>query len=237
MKTNWETGTDMTECVIGLVIAIVILAGVTPGWSQQLYLYAPKPVAAEEKVRKEDGILVQEVPVKKGDTLSALSRRFSGHGSYFPQILLFNEIKNPDRIYTGNVLKVPVTRSGATGQAANLRVKEKVSAVPPAALLPSDSTAGDLKKGAGTVEKKRDRKQTAAAHARKHARSARQPAAAVSAASEQRQFERAIKAYRQDDYRTALELFDRFLTNHPASALAADASLYKAECYLKQSNQ
>ena len=233
MKTNWETGTDMTGYVFGLVMAIILLAGVTPGWSQQQYLYAPRPVAAEEKVRKEDGILVQEVPVKKGDSLSRISRRFSGHGSYFPQILLFNDIKNPDRIYTGSTLRIPVSRSGAADQAANAPVKGGVSAVPPAAPL-SDSSAGDLKKSTAAVEKKRGRRH---AHAHSHAGSAGKPAAAVSAASEQKQFERAIKAYRQGDYRRALGLFDRFLADYPASALAADASLYKAECYLKQSNQ
>jgi len=233
MKTNWETGTDMTGYVFGLVMAIVLFAGVTPGWSQQQYLYAPRPVAAEEKVRKEDGILVQEVPVKKGDTLSRISRRFSGHGSYFPQILLFNDIKNPDRIYTGHVLRVPVARHGETGQAANPPVKGSVSAVPSAAQR-SASSAGDLKTGPAAAEKKGDRKH---AHARSHARSAGKQPAAVSAASEQRQFERAVKAYRLGDYRRAVELFDRFLADYPASSLAADASLYKAECYLKQSSQ
>ena len=63
------------------------------------------------------------------------------------------------------------------------------------------------------------------------------PAADGAAASEQMQFEQAMKAYRKDEYRTALRLFDRFLAEHPSSPLAADASLYKAECYLKQSNQ
>jgi len=217
MKTNWETGTDMTGYVFGLVMAIILLAGVTPGWSQQQYLYAPRPVAAEEKVRKENGILVQEVPVKKGDTLSRISRRFSGHGSYFPQILLFNDIKNPDRIYTGTTLKIPVSRSSLTGQAAPSLMQSKKQGVPSAGPVPG-STSAELKKGTAVKEKKRVQKRT-------------------SAASEQRQFERAIKAYRQNDYSKAAELFDRFLADYPASALAADASLYKAECYLKQSNQ
>ena len=51
----------------------------------------------------------------------------------------------------------------------------------------------------------------------------------------QRLFEQAIKAYRQDDCRTALDLFDRFLANYPTLPQAADASLYKAECYMKLS--
>jgi hypothetical protein len=141
MKTNWETGTDMTGYVFGLVMAIILLAGVTPGWSQQQYLYAPRPVAAEEKVRKEDGILVQEVPVKKGDTLSRISRRFSGHGSYFPQILLFNDIKNPDRIYTGTTLKIPVSRSSLTGQAAPSLMQSKKQGVPSAGPVPGSTSA------------------------------------------------------------------------------------------------
>jgi TolA-binding protein len=217
MKTNWETGTDMTECVFGLVMAIVLFAGVTPGWSQQQYLYAPRPVAAEEKVSREDGILVQEVPVRKGDTLSRISRRFSGRGSYFPQILLFNEIKDPNRIYTGTTLKIPVSRSSLTGQAAQSPMQSKKQGVPSAGPV-AGSTSGELKKGTAVKEKKRVQKRK-------------------SAASEQRLFERAVKAYRRDDYRRALELFDRFLAAYPASALAADASLYKAECYLKQSSQ
>jgi len=223
----------MAHCVFGIVIVIALFAGVTPGWSQH-YLYAPKPVAAEEKFQKKDGVLVQEVPVKKGDTLSAISRKFSGHGSYFPQILLFNDIRNPDRIYTGNVLKVPVSRSGATDQSAKHQAQSRVPDVPTAGPA-SDSSTGELKQGTAVKKKKRDMKHKAAA-ANTHAKSAKQPPAAV-AASGQRLFERAVKAYRQDDYRMALELFDRFLTEHPSSVLAADASLYKAECYLKQSSQ
>ena len=219
-----------------MVIAIALFAGVTPGWSQQFYLYAPKPVAAEEKFQKKDGVLVQEVPVKKGDTLSGISRKFSGHGSYFPQILLFNEIKDPNKIYTGHVLKIPVSRSGVTGQAANPRVQSQVPGVPSAAPV-SDSSSGVRKQGAAVKKKKRNMKHKASAPAITHAESAKQLPTAVAATSEQRLFELAIKAYRLDDYRTAVELFDRFLAEHPASALAADASLYKAECYLKQSDR
>ncbi len=60
------------------------------------------------------------------------------------------------------------------------------------------------------------------------------PAAAPDA---QKLFETAVKAYRQDDCRTALELLDRYLADNSGSPLAADATLYKAECYLKLSAQ
>jgi TolA-binding protein len=63
------------------------------------------------------------------------------------------------------------------------------------------------------------------------------PKPSVSTVAGQQLFEKAVKAYRQDDYREALELFDRYLTDNPGSPMAADASLYKAECYLKLSAQ
>jgi TolA-binding protein len=236
MKTNWGTDTDMTHCLIGMVIAIALFAGVTPGWSQQLYLYAPKPVAAEEKFQKKDGVLVQEVPVKKGDTLYGISRKFSGHGTYYPQILLFNEIKDPNKIYPGNILKIPVSRVSVTNQASKPQVQNRISVVPSVGPA-SDGSTGDLKLVVAVKEKKQEMKPKAATPAATHAKSAKKPPPAVAESSEQKLFELAIKAYRQDDCRTALELFDRFLSDYPSSALAADASLYKAECYLKQSNQ
>jgi TolA-binding protein len=85
----------------------------------------------------------------------------------------------------------------------------------------------------------RPRRQKSAAGGTPHAGQAAAAArpAAADGASGQKLFERAITAYRKDDCRTALELFDRFLSAHPSSPLAADATLYKAECYLKQSGQ
>jgi TolA-binding protein len=59
----------------------------------------------------------------------------------------------------------------------------------------------------------------------------------TNAVAGQKLFEAATKAYRKDDCRTALELFDRYLADNSNSPLAADANLYKAECYLKLSAQ
>ncbi len=226
----------MTHCVVGLVVMVVLLAGAAPGWSQQLYLYAPRPVAAEEKIQKQDGVLVQEFEVRKGDTLFGISRRFSGRGSYYPQILLFNDLKDPNLIYPGNLLKIPVSRKSASDQAGHYRTQSQAPGIPstePIAAAP----AGDLKTGTAAAEKKRDVKHKAAAPAIIQAKGARQPATSAAASSEQVLFERGIKAYRQNDCTAAVELFDRFLAEYPSSALAADASLYKAECYLKQSGQ
>jgi LysM repeat protein len=226
----------MTQCVIGVLIAIVLLTDAMPGWSQQFYLYAPKPVAAGEKIQKNDSILVQEVTVKKGDTLSGLSRIFNGHGSYYSQILLFNDIKDPNKIYIGNILKIPVSRREMKDKVADVQAQRSLSSIPPSGPVP-ESSAGDLKKGGAGEIKKRDLKQITAVPAHAPVKAAHKASIAVDDSSEQKLYERAIKAYRQDDCRTALELFDRFLSDYPLSALAADANLYKAECYLKQSNQ
>lgn len=224
----------MTHCLSVMLIAIVLVAGATPGWSQQYYLYAPEPVVAEEAVQKKDGVLVQEVAVRKGDTLYGISRKFSGHGTYYPQILLFNDLRDPDLIYPGNLLKIPVSRRAVTDQAVKPRIQSQGTDVPSAGPVANIPTAGRKKSVAAEEKKKRNPLLKSVATARKDASSARQTTAA---AAEQRLFERAIKAYRQDDCRAALELFDRYLADYPSSALAADVSLYKAECYLKQSSQ
>ena len=57
------------------------------------------------------------------------------------------------------------------------------------------------------------------------------------AVASQKLFERAVNAYKLDDFGTALDLFERYLANNANSPLAADASLYKADCYLKLSSQ
>lgn len=196
----------MMRYVFGMVLATLLFVDVPSGWSQQQYLYTPAAVTSGGTTQSKDGILVQEVAVQKGDSLYKISRRFSGYGSYYPQILLFNDIKNPNKIYPGNVIKVPVARN---------RILRPVDKAP--------SYGG----------KKVHQKSFAAKPSTKKQRAAR----AADATAGQKLFEQAVKAYRQDDCRAALESFDRFLTKNQSSPLAPDASLYKADCYLRLSNQ
>jgi len=254
MKTNWGTGTDMTRCAPGITLAVMLLLAV-PALGQQYYLYSPVPLDREEKVQRQDGILVREVPVQKGDTLFGLSRKFSGHGMYFSQILLFNNINDPDLIYAGDTLKVPVTRKETVGQVRK-STKARPQAILPKAGLSSRSVAPQAELSIDDLKQTEDAKMPARQERAKKSIPSdavgtvmTQPATPLiepqeqktadsgSTAAGQKFYERAMKAYRQDDCRTALELFDRFLVADPSSPLAADASLYKAECYLKQSNQ
>jgi hypothetical protein len=277
MKTNWGTGTDMTGRAKSTTIALMLCSLALPAWGQQYYLYESKPVGAEQKDQTKGGVLVTEVPVQKGDTLYDISRKFSGHGMYYPQILLFNNIKNPSLIYPGNTLKVPVTNGEA--QKASVQTKESTvktkkssskgekASVPKAATKtvsdqqPVASTPGvapgteislsDLKALDDKKQKKRTETKKVAVKTKaneiqkvrnekpvvgsKKVEVVEHPA--VSTTSGQKLFEKAVKAYRQDDCRNALELFDRYLADNSGSPLAADASLYKAECYLKLSSQ
>lgn len=208
MKIKSGTDTDMMRYVCGMVMTTLLFVDVQSGWSQQQYLYSPVAVAADGPTQSKDGVLVQEVTVQRGDTLYKISRRFSGHGTYYPQILLFNDIKDPNKIYPGNIFKVPVARN---------RMPRSV---------PEVSTP-DLK----TREKSAERTNRQVIAKKQDA------SLAADATGGQKLFERAVKAYRRDDCRAALELFDLFLAQNQSSPLAANASLYTADCYLRLSHQ
>lgn len=236
----------MKRSACALAVTVCLLAiGPSAGWCQQTYLYAPAAVGSPESVQVKDGVLVQELTVEKGDTLYGISRKFSGHGSYYPQILLFNEIKDPNKIYPGEVFRIPVSRKEGgrfpvTHEKAAPAALEAVlpaSAVKspahmPASAVTTETGTSETKKTEHQFkEKKRDGKDKSAGTTKKLKQHP------VAGAAGQNQFESAIKAYRQDDFKTALELFDAYLAENPASPLAADASFYKAECYLKLSTK
>jgi len=235
-----------------MAIALLLCSLALPAWGQQYYLYEPKAVVPDAGEPSKDGILVKEIPVRQGDTLYAISRKFSGHGVYYPQILLFNDIKNPDLIYTGDTLRIPLPH-GETGDAQLPAAKPHTK---------SRKSVKTRKQPSAAIPKNVAAKRKLPASERKITESAAEPRAEqnrnrfdqplstpepqkndvsvqgrAAADGSQQLFEKAVKAYRQDDCRAALELFDRYLADYPASPMAADASLYKAECYLKLSAQ
>ncbi len=173
----------------------------TPVWGQD-YLYQPRPLAQDERPVADDGLLVREVQVKKGDTLSHISKRFSGRGAYYPQILLFNRIKNPHLIYPGDLLRVPVTAQRAAQ---------------PTAVVPH-SSAASAKPVASAAKAKRPA-----------------PVETAQEPREQAEYNRALTAFKRGDCAEAVTRFDRFIADFPQSPLLPEASLNRAECYLKQS--
>jgi len=206
----------MTRSAHIMAVGLLLCSLTTPVWGQE-YLYTPQPVDSVKKGGAVDGILVREVKIRRGDTLHDISRTYSGHASYFPQILLFNKFSNPDRIYAGTTLKIPVSQAVAATAIAetpkrhtkktsslkrSMEEAKKITAAPktaPAPMNPGQSPAG--------------------------------PESMVA----RRLFEDALAAYHKDNCVSALELFERYLGDNPGAPLAAEASLYKADCFLKLS--
>ena len=200
-----------------LAVSCLFTALVAPALShgEDYLLYAPKPASGDQLPDSpEQGVLVRRVTIKRGDTLSRLSRQHTGVASWFPQALLFNTISNPDLIYTGDSLLIPVrpgrrksakkpTRTQASARPATSRpsLQQKSAA-------PSAPVAGPVK-------------------------AETRPALA----DEQQLYQQAKRAYLVADYTKSLELFGDFLRRYPQSRLAADASLYQADCLLRLSQE
>jgi hypothetical protein len=263
MKTNWGTGINMTPLTRCSTILVLLVCAAFPAWGQQYLLYSPQPVETAQKKPSQDGVVVQEIEVQKGDTLFGLSRKFNGHGMYYPQILLFNSIKDPNLIYPGKNLKIPVSPNETRSEPPEIKpdAMHKIKATPDkqsavkketpssvVATVPSSTSStelslSDLKSvGAGKPKTTNRQQKKAAVQAKKKPTQEKTAVAPLppahkssSIASGQKTFEAAVKAYKHDDCRTALELLDRYLADNSGSPLAADANLYKAECYLKMS--
>lgn len=239
----------MTQLTCRSILIAFIVCMSVPAWSQQYLLYSPKPVPSGEKAPSKDDILVKEIKIHKGDTLYGLSRKYSGKGRYFPQILLFNSIKNPDLIYAGNVLKVPLAMKG--GHASDgISAKSAGKAHETGAKRdPNSSPVNETQKAAPSKPvSDRYNRENVNYSAKPQAETAPNALPAtgstvtpvVTPANNtpgQKLFEAATKAYRQDDCKSALELLDLYLKDNPSSPLAADANLYKADCFLKLSAQ
>jgi TolA-binding protein len=201
MKTRWETGTDMAREVIKALLIILAGAVTSASAAEEYNLYKPEKVQSQNIPAPGSGVLTKTITIQKGDTLKKLSAIYSGRSAFFPQILLFNRIKNPDLIYAGARLQVPLS------QQATMSAPGKET---PAA-----------------VRKRRHAKHIRAVRHEKRISSA----PSVSGMAEERLFNRGVRAFEARDYRKAIDIFEEYLKAYPNSPNAADATLYRAECY------
>lgn len=193
---------------VTLPLVMLLLCGASAGRAAD-FIYTPKPAEADST----EGIRVREITVKKGDTLSRLSKQHSGRGYYYPQILLFNEIKNPHRIKPGQVVRVPVSRKVAAAKrsaktAASANVRKELPQTQPAPVV-------------AEVQQKPAEKPAPVSHA--------------VTKGEKNAYQRAVIAFKKGDCDNAIKLFDEFISSHPSSTLLPEATLNRAECYLKLS--
>lgn len=271
----------MTRRFCLAAVMTFIYLGTAPAWGEQYYRYEPQTVAPDDKAGG-NGVLVKEISIQKGDTLYDLSHKYSGKGYFYPQILLFNDIKNPNKIYTGDMIRVPVSKNEATNsytsqstkndttskQVASKKMRKK--ATKPAGInknTPAELSLSDLQQLDATATQKKisklktshkkyngktkitKAKDTLAAKTIEPApvltqqeslpvvqpQFSSETSIVTNSTDSQKSFAQALNAYQQENFTKALELFDRFISENPNSPLAADANLYKAECYLKQS--
>lgn len=183
------------------------------------FIYTPALIETNEAL-PADGILVQEVTVKKGDTLYNISKQFAGKGHYYPQILLFNNIKNPNLIYTGDTLRIPIQHYAVKRATHKKTAKHNDSA----------------KQWVTTIFNQQQKAPVSVHNsaANRHITAKNQTVLAIT--DEQQLFDKTEKMMTSGNYPAALPLLDEFLTRYPKSALAPQAALNRAECFLKMSN-
>jgi hypothetical protein len=107
-RTISSTGRRLT--IGALVPCFLIISFFSESaWADEYFQYLPSSLETESTPPGEEGILVKKITIRRGDTLSNLSRHYAGRGYYYPQILLFNKISDPNRIFAGRELLVPVS--------------------------------------------------------------------------------------------------------------------------------
>lgn len=230
--------------ILRLVASSLLLsfAPLTTAGGAEYLRYTPEPSDGKPSSGPDEGILVKRITIEKGDTLYALSRKYSGKGTYFSQILLFNEIANPNLIYAGKGLLVPLPAGKGEG-------------VAPSSLRSGKKVKGKDKRGRSAVPvATKASRETKPAVKEKAASHGGAPASKVSAEpaprtappasvvrkgeeSEQTLFEKGVSAYKTGQYQQSLDAFDRFLARYPNSPLVPDATLYRADALLKLAGQ
>ncbi len=191
-------------------LATTILSCAIPAVADEYYLYKPEAVETPQSPPSPaDGVLVKKIIIRRGDTLSALSGEYGEKRSYYPQILLFNNIKNPNRIYAGNSLLVPLKRIAKqhtlTGRGSLHRKRAAVGSFSTAPAQVESPKAAEPQRSMGELE--------------------------------QSLYANAVKVFEKGEYRKALDEFTGFLAKYPDSPRAADAMLYRAECYARLSGR
>lgn len=211
--------------------------------AEDYLLYAPEHSEGKRPSGPDEGVLVKSITIKKGDTLYGLSRKYGGKGPYYPQILLFNEIKNPDLIYAGNKLLVPLPPEGKGVPEGRRPKAEKVGKprgeravarpAPPVKEIKKEAAVPPVQAPKPGIEAK----PTAPVMPKPAVEAARAPAPRKAEESEQGLFEQGVSAYKTGKYQQSVEAFDRFLARYPSSPLVPDATLYRADALLKLAGQ
>jgi len=196
---------SICRAIPGLMLASLFFLFQSSALAGDFLLYLPNQVETSAPPLPGEGVLVRKIIIQQGDTLTALSRQFSGKGGYYPQILLFNKIRNPNLIYAGQELLVPLSgrrsRKKKTTPVATMRT---ASGFRPGIASPQINVPGKT-------------------------------AVTAASPVELELFERSVALFTQGKFHEALAGFDSFLKLYPHSPLVPNASLYRGDCFLRLS--
>jgi hypothetical protein len=180
-------------------------------------------VGAEVRPVPKEIQVLTPLTIRKGDTLWRLSKKKLGKGGYYPQLLLVNPVKDPDRIFVGKVLWIPSgTLERHPDLAARLSGKTTTLVFPGLAAASSGESAGPP--AARSVEKAGS------------APGGTQAAVARGKVEEEDTEARMIGEWaRQEQCGKLLPASERFLVRHPESSQLVSVLWQQAECYRKLS--
>lgn len=235
------------KSALRVVSASLVLSMASLAAGGEYLLYAPQSSEGARPSGPDEGVLVRSITIQKGDTLYSLSRKYNGKGGYYPQILLFNEIKNPDLIYAGNKLMVPVA---PVGPKAEFSLQPSAAPAAVAGKKPVPRPVREKKVVPGATRRRATREPAVTTSARapkpavakapaspRPAAEAHRPQTATADESEHSLYEKGVSAYKAGAYAQSVELFERFLARFPSSPLVPDATLYRADAFLKMAGQ
>lgn len=166
-----------------------------------------------------DEWIVQEITIEKGTTLWKFSRTYLGRGYFYPHLLAYNDIANPNRIYEGKTILVPVAK--VRDYQKRNELQGKTWSVNFTDLALESASRAPVKKLAVRLPSKKEHVKLESSRDR--------------AVSEQREFDRAKAEFEAGKYKEAARLFEGFASHHPRSSLKAEALFYAAEAQLKAS--
>jgi len=202
-----------------------------------------KDLSSETKVPLDPHALVLvKIQVSKGDTLWKFAKRYLKRPHYFAQFLIYNQIKNPNRIYPGQSLWVPlgpvkdhpevfsgqqvprwiVLQSDLPAGQADLPVTRQPDLLPDHPAVGQGQSDQQGPQPPAVIVPTITEKETAASP---EAPSLPAPDPA------QVEFEQDLNLFNRGDYSTAAGRFESFLATYPDSPLRLRAEYYLAESY------
>lgn len=84
-----------------------VYASITLREHRELTVIQTKKTGNSTRKSEKRSVSIQNYTIKKGDTLSAICRKYYGDSSLYKKLASYNNIKNPNLIIAGKTIKLP----------------------------------------------------------------------------------------------------------------------------------